>query len=153
MKVFEDHLSELQADIVAICLEYVNNQAEDIYMYCSFEPEIFTFDVFYMIDGSVVLKNELNEAVISSKEGYFYDTSDNRQEAVLDIGIKNLEEIYQKCKEHGRDMPAEIKMHYNVKKNSLTAKYNYNQSFSEPDDLLPEERFDMWFEEIKNKIN
>nr|WP_318539754.1 DUF600 domain-containing protein [Terribacillus saccharophilus] len=153
MKVFEEYLSELQTDIVAICLEYVNNQAEDIYMYCSFEPEIFTFDVFYRIDGSVVLKNELNEAVISSKEGYFYDTSDNRQEAVLDIGIRNLEEIYQKCKEHGRDMPAEIKMYYNVKKNSLTAQYNYTQSFSEPDDLLPEERFDMWFEEIKNKIN
>lgn len=149
MKEFEDHLSELQADIVAICLEYVNNQAEDIYIYCSYEPEIFTFDVFYKIDGSVVLKNELNEAITSSKKGYRYDTSDNRQEAVLDNGIKKLEEIYQKCKEHGRDMPAEIKLHSNVKDNSLSAKYNYDQSFSEPDDLLPEERFEMWFEEIK----
>ncbi|EQB36670.1 hypothetical protein M948_16695 [Virgibacillus sp. CM-4] len=33
-KVFEDYFSELQADMVGICLEYVENEAEDIYIYC-----------------------------------------------------------------------------------------------------------------------
>ena len=36
-KVFEDYFSELQADMVSICMEYVEKRAERIYIYCSFE--------------------------------------------------------------------------------------------------------------------
>ena len=32
MKVFEDYFSELQSDMVSICLEYVDNEAEEIYI-------------------------------------------------------------------------------------------------------------------------
>lgn len=46
-KTFEDYLSELQTDMVAICLEYVENQADAIYIYCSYEPDMYSFDVFY----------------------------------------------------------------------------------------------------------
>ena len=33
-KVFEDYFSELQTDMVEICLEYVEDRAEKIYIYC-----------------------------------------------------------------------------------------------------------------------
>ena len=36
-KVFEDYFSELQTDMVEICLEYVEDRAEKIYIYSSFE--------------------------------------------------------------------------------------------------------------------
>ena len=36
-KMFEDYFSEIQADMVSICLEYVEKRAEKIYIYCSFE--------------------------------------------------------------------------------------------------------------------
>lgn len=39
-KVFEDYFSEIQADMVAICLEYVEKRAERIYIYCSCEKGI-----------------------------------------------------------------------------------------------------------------
>ncbi|MGC4377586.1 DUF600 domain-containing protein [Fictibacillus sp. Mic-4] len=145
-KVFEDYLTELQADIVAICLEYVENQADDIYIYCSYEPEMYAFDVFYKINGKVVLKNNVNDAVGNEK---FYDTSEVRQEAVLDIGIKNLEEIHKKCIEFGREMPTEIKLHYNVKQNSLKGHYRYDLIYSNDDELLPDDIFDQWYEEVK----
>lgn len=32
-KVFENYFSELQADMVSICLEYVDDRAEKIYIY------------------------------------------------------------------------------------------------------------------------
>ena len=35
-KVFEDYFSELQADMVSIAVEYVENQAEQVFVYCSF---------------------------------------------------------------------------------------------------------------------
>ncbi|MDQ0221024.1 YesN/AraC family two-component response regulator [Peribacillus cavernae] len=62
-KEFKEYLSKLQTDKAAICLEYLENQAEDIYIYCSYEPEMYAFDVFYKINGQVVLKNNLNNAV------------------------------------------------------------------------------------------
>ncbi len=45
-KVFEDYFSELQANMVAVCLEYVEDRADDIFIYCSYEPKIYAFDVF-----------------------------------------------------------------------------------------------------------
>lgn len=149
-KVFEDYLSELQTDMVAICLEYVDNHAEDIYVYCSYEPEMYAFDVFFRINGKVVRRNNLNDAVNEiGKKSMFYDTSEDRQEAVLDIGLKNLEEINKKCKEFGKEMPTEIKLHYNVKQNSLKGQYRYDLVYSNDDELLPDDIFELWFEGVK----
>ncbi|WP_010532261.1 hypothetical protein [Lentibacillus jeotgali] len=112
-KVFEDYLSELHTDMVDIGLEYVENRAEDIYIYCSYEPEMYAFDVFYKINGQFVLKNNLNNTVNDSDKELF-DTSEPRQEALLDVGLKNLEEIHKKCKEYEEEMPTEIKLHLSL---------------------------------------
>ncbi|MEH6938504.1 DUF600 domain-containing protein [Bacillus sp. JJ664] len=135
--------------MVAICLEYVEINADDIYIYCSYEPEMYAFDVFYKINGQVVLKNNLNNSINETNKKFIYDTSENRQEAVLDIGLKNLEEIHGKCKEYGREMPTEIKLHYNVKENSLKAQYKYDIIYSKDDELLPDDIFDLWFDQVR----
>ncbi|WP_240456681.1 DUF600 domain-containing protein [Virgibacillus halodenitrificans] len=154
MKVFEDYFSELQADMVAICLEYVENKAEDTYIYCSYEPEMYAFDVFFKINSQLVFKHNLNDAVDSTtkigNKALIYDTSEQRQEAVLDIGIENLEKIREKCKEYGKEMPTEIKLYYNVKQNSLKGKYRYDLVYSHDEELLPDDIFNSWFEEVKN---
>ena len=151
-KKFEDYFSELQADMVAICLEYVKNEAEDIYIYCSYEPEMYVFDVFYKINSQFVFKHNLNDAVNSEigKKTLIYDTSEQRQEVFLDIGLENLEEIHEKCKEYGREMPTEIKLHYNVKRNSLKGKYRYDLVYSNDEELLPDDIFELWFEEVRS---
>ena len=65
------------------------------------------------------------------------------------IGNENLKLIHQKCKEFNQEMPTEIKLHYNVKKNQLKAQYRYELIYSNDDDLLPDDIFDEWFNEIK----
>lgn len=40
-KVFEDFFLELQGEIVAICAEYADNRADDIYIYCSYEDKMY----------------------------------------------------------------------------------------------------------------
>ncbi|MFC0186695.1 DUF600 domain-containing protein [Fictibacillus aquaticus] len=144
MKVFEDYFSELQADMVAICLEYVEEKADDIFIYCSYEPTIYVFDFFYKINGSVIHKHQLNE--ISNLQ---YDVSSERQKAALKIGNENLKLIHKKCKEFNRDMPTEIKLHYDVKKNSLRANYKYELIYTNEEELMPDDIFDNWFEEVK----
>ena len=45
-KVFEDYFSELQADMVSICMEYVEKRAERIYIYCYFEDNVISSGFF-----------------------------------------------------------------------------------------------------------
>lgn len=94
-KVFEDYISKLQADMVAICLEYVEHKVDDIFIYCSYEPNMYVFDVFYRLNGKSVHKNQLNHVV----EQHIYDVSSDRQKAVLKIGNENLKSIHKKCEE------------------------------------------------------
>ena len=49
-----------------------------------------------------------------------------------------------------KEMPTEIKLHYNVKQNSLKGKYRYDLVYSNDEELLPDDIFDLWFEEVKN---
>lgn len=139
--------------MVAVCMEYAENQAEEIYIYGSLEPNMYAFDVFYKINGQFVHRDQLNHAVLQSgnQQTHGYDVSDNRQFAMLKIGIENLKEICKKCKEYNRDMPTEIKLYYDVKQNQLKGQYKYELIYSHDDELLPSDIFDGWFEEVKNK--
>ncbi|MFC0271801.1 DUF600 domain-containing protein [Metabacillus herbersteinensis] len=149
-KVFEDYFSEIQTDMIAVCLEYVDNNSDDIYIYCSYEPEMYSFDVFYRINEKLVYKYQVNDAVVivNGKPEYVYDISDNRQFGVLDIGNENLQKIHQKCKGFDREMPTEMKLHYDVSNNKLEAKYRYDLVYSSDEALLPDDIFERWFEEV-----
>ncbi len=152
MKVFEDSFSELQADMVAICLEYVENKADEIFIYCSYEPKMYVFDFFYRIDGNIFHKHQLNDA--ENKSGVAInqidDISKERQKAALKIGNQNLKLIKKVCEEFNKEMPTEIKLYYNVNQNSLKGKYKYDLVYSNDENLLPDDIFDLWFEEIKS---
>lgn len=150
MKVFEDYYSELQSDMVAICLEYVENQADEIFIYCSYEPEMYVFDFFYRINGTIVHKHQLNDAIVEGHQNQVYDVSRERQKAALRIGNEDLKLIHEKCKEFNREMPTEMKLKYNVKQNSLKGKYRYDLVYSNDDELLPDDIFELWFEEVKD---
>ena len=146
-KKFEDYFSELQTDMVAISLEYVDSQADMIYIYCSYEPGAYYFNVFYKIDNSILHKHELN-----LKDKNIYDISIDRQKTLLKIGRKNLKQIHEICKQFNRDMPTEMKLQYNVRNNSLKGKYKYELVYSNHETLLPNDIFNEWAEEIKKEI-
>jgi hypothetical protein len=152
-QVFEDYFSELQSDMVAICLEYVDNKADDIFIYCSYEPKMYVFDVFYKIHGKIVHKHRLNEATknFDGQHNPVFDVSRERQKALLRSGNENLKIIHKNCEKFNQEMPSEIKLHYNVKQNSLKGQYRYDLVYSNDDELLPDDIFDLWFEEVKKK--
>ena len=151
MKVFEDYFSELQTDMVAICLEYVENKADEIYIYCSYEPKMYVFDFFYRINGKFVHKHQLNEVTkeLDSQHKQVYDVSRERQKAALRIGNQNLKLIHKKCEEFNKGMPTEMKLYYNLNQNSLKGKYRYDLVYTNEDELLPDHIFELWFEEEK----
>ena len=151
-KVFEDYFSELQADMVSICLEYVNNKADAIFIYCSFEERVISSDFFFLINGAVVRKNKLNDALGKEVTGFQYNTSVERQKAVMKIINSDIEKIYKICDEYNREMPTEIKLVYTVGENSLNAEYRYDLVYSgDPvktaDDISME-----WFKQLQQEF-
>lgn len=146
-KVFEDYFSELQADMVSICLKYVEDRANKIYIYCSFEDNVIASDYFYNINGVMVERHKINDIISSNEEKY--DTSIERQKGVVRILNNDIKSMIRLCKEYKREIPTEMKLVYDVLKNSLKAEYKYdlvysNDPIKEADDIAME-----WFNELK----
>lgn len=63
MKEYEDKFSELQADMISICMEYVEDRADKVYVYASREEGVTLSDFFYLINGKYVEPHKLNDAL------------------------------------------------------------------------------------------
>jgi hypothetical protein len=140
-KVFEDYFSELQADMVSLCLEYVNKKADDIYIYCYHELGEYGMNVFYKINGKFVKKHKVNEVYSE------INASEERQTALLRIGNEDVLKVINLCKEYSREVPTEMKLIYNVDTNKLEASYSYDLKFTNLS-KSSNEMFNEWFEEV-----
>lgn len=49
MKEFEERFSELQADMISICMEYINDRADKVYIYASCEGNIIASKFFILL--------------------------------------------------------------------------------------------------------
>ncbi|WP_311283303.1 DUF600 domain-containing protein [Rossellomorea marisflavi] len=148
MKVFEEYISELQTNLVELCLDFVDWKADEIYMYGSYEPDAYYFNAFFNVQGKMVLKHKLNDTSFE-KNNNLYDLSTQRQIEFQRIGTEILEEIHKRCKEFNSEMPTEMKLRYIRKNNKLQGRYNYDVVYSHDEELLPNNVFKAWFEEVK----
>ncbi|GHU77796.1 hypothetical protein FACS189462_0630 [Spirochaetia bacterium] len=149
-KTFEDYFTELQADMVDICLEYVKNKAEKIYIYISREGKMTMSGVFYKINNIFVERHKLNDALTEDEKRKFqYDVSDDQQRSLLTIINGDVAKIIKLCKQYNKDMPTEMKIIYDVTKTSMKAEYKYDLQYSNDPEKLPEHIVDEWFEKVK----
>ena len=147
-KVFEDYFSDLQADMVSVCLEYVQNKADMIFIYGSYEMNTVVSEYFYKIDGVILERNKLNDIVHPS--GFWYDVSADLQVQVLDILNENIIKIAELCKEYGREIPTELKMIYDVSTKGFKADYQYDTIYSKDPYKTANDIANEWYEEVKN---
>lgn len=145
-KIFEDYFSEIQTDMVSICLEYVEERAEKIYIYCSFEEGIVSSDYFYNINGKIVERHKLNDMLSSGENNY--DVSVQRQSGVVKILNMDIKSVIKLCKEYNREIPTEMKLIYNIEENSLKAEYKYELVYSDDPVKTADDVAMEWFEEI-----
>ena len=127
-KEFEDYFSDIQSDMVAITLEYVESRAEKIYVYCSVEENVVSSGFFYKINGQIVKKNKLNNILQQGES--LYDVSIDRQKAAVNIINDDIKKLMKLCTEYEKDMPTQIKIIYDIGANSLNADYRYDLVFS-----------------------
>ena len=137
-KGFESVFSEIQSDMVSICMEYVEDKADKIFIYASYEDKTFACDFFYQVNGVIYKKHELPKG---------YDVSTERQFSCLEILTDDMEQLISVCSEYEADVPTEIKIIYDVTTNQLNASYQYNEVYAFTDksasDIVEE-----WYQEI-----
>jgi hypothetical protein len=148
MKEFEDRFSELQADMISICMEYVEDRANKVYVYASSEEGVISSSFFYLINDKYVEPHKLNDALENGDERY--DVSPQRGFMVLDIINENIEKIKELCGEYEREMPTEMKLIYDVKSGGFKADLKYDLVYTHDDIKTADDIADEWFEEVKN---
>ncbi|EJQ11815.1 DUF600 domain-containing protein [Bacillus cereus] len=148
MKEFEDRFSELQADMISICMEYVENRADKVYVYASCEEDMISSSFFYLINNKYVECHKVNDALENGEERY--DVSPERMFQVLQIISEDIEEIEILCKEYEKDMPTEMKLIYAAQSGKFKAEYKYDLIHTNEDIKTADDFADEWFEEVKN---
>jgi len=146
MTQFEDKFMEVQASMISLALEYVQNQSEKVYIYCISEEALLSFDVFYKINGIVTKMHAVNE-IINKK----VDTSKNMMVAVQRFGLEDIQKMLDVCQEYNREHPTEMWLIYDVQKNSLDSRYSYEGRYDKDEELIPRLEFEKWFEEVKEQ--
>ena len=141
---FEDKFMEVQVSMISLAMEYVQNQAEKVYIYCISEEALLSFDVFYKINGIVTKMYAVNE-IINKK----VDNSKNMMVAVQRFGLEDIQRLLDVCQEYNREHPTEMWLIYDAKKNSLDSRYSYEGRYDKDEELIPRLEFEKWFEEVK----
>ena len=136
------HIATLKED----SSEYVQNQAEKVYIYCISEEALLSFDVFYKINGILTKMYAVNE-IINRK----VDTSKNMMVAVQRFGFEDIQKMLDVCQEYNREHPTEMWLIYDSQKSSLDSRYSYEGRYEKDEELLPRLEFEKWFEEVKGE--
>ena len=147
-KVFEDAFSEIQIDMIKICLAYAEYTADKVYVYASYEGGVISCDYFYQINHTLVQRHKLNDIGVKHK----YDVSPDRQGKCLNILNADMDALSSVCKEYNQPMPTEIKLIYDAVNRKVMSKYAYDLKYSNTKDLTADDMAEQWFEEEKQKL-
>jgi len=137
---FEDRFSELQADMVSVCLEYAERTADRVFIYASCEGDIISSNFFYQVNGRLKKKHKLNDG-----SDRHFDTSIKRQQAVMKIMNDDIEKIKMLCAHSNRPMPTEMKLVFDVTTGEMSAKYQYEPIYTTSTDETAMTVCEKWF--------
>ncbi|MGT2866747.1 hypothetical protein [Streptococcus fryi] len=145
---FEDQLMQIQEGIIQLALEYISNNTEDIgriFIYGVSENSL-TIYFAYEVGGEIVDVNFLNASLPKHRQKENPPIS-----RLLDLGIGDLKQMKNFCKEHGKEHPTELWLVYDTQTQSLKAKYSYDWRYAKDEtlDLDTTEEFDKWLEELR----
>ncbi len=149
MESFETALVNAQSAMVSIALEYVGGAADEVYIYGLAASSARHFDVFYRINGKVVPKHRLNDAVEGDP---VYDVSPARQRGLLQVGNDALKSLVAVADALGQPMPTEIKGRFTVATGKLTSSFRYDEFYTDSSEISPNEFFKQWLASVESGV-
>jgi hypothetical protein len=139
MASLQELLADTQTEMIAVCAEYANGAASDIFVYASVEDRTLFFDPFFVVRGKVVTRGELPET----------DTSIPRQRAMVKYGSEQLRRLYDAGEDSGFAIPTQLKLHYSVQSGSLDAEFEYEPQYSHDESLDSSVLSGSWQNEVQ----
>lgn len=139
---YESELARIQEDMIAICLEYIENKCDTIYIYASCEKKAISCNFFFDINGEIYKKHQLPNG---------YNTNMKRQMSCLKILANDVEELMSICIEYETDMPTEMKIVYDMKNNKVSACYKYECVYANTDKSA-NDIFECWYQQVRQNI-
>lgn len=136
MRYFEDFFSDILTDIVYFALNFTKNSMDKIYIHCSNEKNCISSNVFFQKDGKKIKRRDIK------------DVSDVEQRTLIHSINEKIKEIDFLCKNNKQKNPTEIKLIYEVSEKHLVSKLNYENLYSDSENLIVQNIFDNWFESI-----
>lgn len=130
---FEDTFMDIQAGLIALCMEVTDGQVEKVYAYASIQKDSQMFNAFFEKSGKLVTLKQMGI------------TPDLAMQ-FLEVGTEDLDKIRELCIENEMPVPTEMKMYYDVKSNQYHADYRYENN---GEDAV--EGFQKWIEEFRAK--
>ncbi len=149
MKGFEEKFSDVQADMISICMEYVEDRADKVYVIASCEEGVVSGSFFFRIHDMYVQCHKVNDALKDGENRY--DVSSGRMFKVLDGLCEDISRTKKLCKEYNQDMPTQMKLIYEVGSGKLQADYQYELVYTHDDTKTANHIADEWFEEIRSQ--
>lgn len=130
---FEDTFMDIQAGLIALCMEVTDGQVEKVYAYASIQKDSQMFNAFFEKSGKIVTLKQMGI------------TPDLAMQ-FLEVGTEDLDKIRELCIENEMPVPTEMKMYYDVKSNQYHADYRYENNGEDVG-----EGFQKWIEEFRAK--
>lgn len=137
-KIFEDEFMDVQAGLVSLCLETIENNADRIYVYCSIEEKSQSFNACFRCGGEIKTLNQMGIPM-------------RRMVQFLRTGSGDLQKVRDVCANYGKPVPTEMKMVYDVQMGKFESKYRYEEICSAKTQKAASEVFDEWVEEIRRE--
>ena len=144
-RTFDESLQDILQSMLSVCLEFIGEKADAVYLHCSVEEGMSSADVFFDIDGALRQTHELDTADAGA------DTFDERLSSLLGCLLDDLDQLIELHEGNGREAPTEMRLHYDVVPKNLSVSFSYERKFSHSDTLLPSDVFDVWYEEVKSQ--
>ena len=139
-KAFEDAFMEVQEGLLALCMEFAGDAAVDeVYAYGSIEDDAYSFNAFYVKQGEVLPTHKINEDLPTIRQ-------------FLQIGTQDLVRLEKVCREYGRPVPAELRLHYTVDGGHLDAHYEYDPVCGAGSGISPAQVFRSWRESVEKEM-
>lgn len=147
-ETFERSMQEILESMLGVCLEYVENRVDGVYLYGAAEDGTSSANVFYEIGGGIYRIHQLNDSP-AAQGGQQFDLSRDRSFALLDFVLDDFDRLLELHEGHEREPPTQLKAHFNAVTGKLSIKFSHDLHFSNTEDLLPSHFFEAWLQEVK----
>ncbi|EWM52146.1 hypothetical protein [Ruminococcus flavefaciens] len=135
---FEDAFTDIQSEYISLCLEYVNNDVDEVFAYIYQTRSMKMFNAFFKKDGKILSAGQLG--------------TEEASDEFLEVGRDDISKIVDVCDKYEHKCPNELKLVYNVKTKKFDAELGY-EDYSEKEKVTPFEVFLNWFRAEKAKCS